>query len=432
MAKTVYPSSLLEKDRLYVWHPFTRGCERAPLPIVRAKGAYVYTEDGRAILDGASSWWVNLHGHAHPYIAEKIRLQAETLEHVLFAGCTHPPAVFLAERLSHILPGEISRVFYTDNGATAVEAALKMALQYFYNKDCTTKRTKIICFSRGYHGDTFGAMSVSSKSEFSRPFWSHLFEVEYIDVPLPGKEEESLVQLKAILQKKTAACFIFEPLILGVGGMTIYPKEGLEPLMRACHEEGVITIADEVMTGFGRLGTLFACDSLSEKPDMICLSKGVTGGFLPLGVTACKEYIYEAFVSMDPTKSFLHGHTYTANPLACTAALANLDLLLTDECEKKREMITESHKAFCKKLAGHPKIYRCESIGTILVLEYVSDERNAYFHSLRDELYHFFLERNILLRPLGGVLYVMPPYCVSHEELQYVYDAIISFLKRGS
>lgn len=428
MAKTVRTSSLLERDRAYVWHPFTRiGNESEPIPVVRAKGAYLHTEEGQAILDGASSWWVNLHGHTHPYIVEKIHAQAEILEHVLFAGCTHRPAVDLAEQLVQILPGKMGKIFYTDNGSTAVEAALKMALQYFYNKDCKTKRKKIICFSKGYHGDTFGAMSVSSKSEFTRPFWSHLFEVEYIDVPLKGKEEPLLLQLQAILRKETAACFIFEPLILGVGGMTIYPKEGLEPLIRACHEQGVITIADEVMTGFGRLGALFACDTLSEKPDMICLSKGLTGGFLPLGVTACKEFIYEAFASMDPTKAFLHGHTYTANPLACTAALASLDLLLTDECMQKREMIASSHEAFCRKWHIHPRFKRCESIGTILVVEYASDDSRSYFHSLRDELYNYFLEHNILIRPLGGVLYIMPPYCITTDELQYIYDVIISF-----
>lgn len=367
---------------------------------------------------------MNLHGHAHPYIAQKIRGQAEKLEHVIFADFTHAPAIELAERLLQLLPGGMSKIFYSDNGSTAVEVAIKMALQYWHNKDGNTAKKKVLCFNKGYHGDTFGAMSVSGKTAFNRPFWSHLFEVEFIDPPFDGGQEHSVATLAAAIRSEAAACFIFEPRILGVGGMAIYPAEGLDALLKLCRENDVITIADEVMTGFGRTGPLFSCDTLAEKPDIICLSKGLTGGFLPLGATACKDFIYEAFLSGDPAKAFLHGHSYTANPLGCSAALASLDLLVDDKCLRQRATIAESHCSFCSQWQAHPKLRRCESLGTILVVEYASEEASSYFHSFRDELYHFFLDQGILLRPFGNVLHVMPPYCIDTEELHKIYTQI--------
>lgn len=415
--------SLSEKDRASVWHPFTQmKTARPPIPIVKAQGAYLYGEDGTRYLDGISSWWVNLHGHAHPYIVEKIKAQADLLEHVIFADFTHASAVDLAWRLLPILPGNMSKIFYSDNGSTAVEVALKIALQFWHNQKIP--RTKVICFKNSYHGDTFGAMSAAGRNEFNKPFWKHLFDVEAIDPPTIGDETKSLCQLKAILDKKNAACFIFEPLVLGSGGMIIYPKEGLNNLIQCCREQNVLTIADEVMTGFGRTGTLFACEQLNETPDLICLSKGLTGGFLPLGATACTENIFNAFLGDHLNQAFLHGHSYTANPLACSSALASLDLLLENTCSTQREMIAESHKIFCQKWRSHPKLKRCESIGTILALEYQA-ETSSYFQSMRDRLYYFFLNKGILLRPLGNVLYILPPYCIKQEELTHIYDNII-------
>ncbi|MFS8562913.1 MAG: adenosylmethionine--8-amino-7-oxononanoate transaminase [Rhabdochlamydiaceae bacterium] len=299
---------------------------RPPIPIIRAQGVYLYAEDGSRYLDAISSWWVNLHGHAHPYIAQKIKSQAEVLEHVIFADFTHRPAVELASRLILLLPRAMSKVFYSDNGSTAVEVALKIALQYWHNQKIP--KSKVICFKSSYHGDTFGAMSAAGRNEFNKPFWQKLFDVESIDPPLKGQEELSLSQLQSILDQGNTACFIFEPLVLGSGGMIIYPPNGLDRLIQCCKEHQVLTIADEVMTGFGRTGTLFACEQLQEKPDLICLSKGLTGGFLPLGVTACTEEIFSAFLGNQLTQAFLHGHSYTANPLACSSALASLDLLL--------------------------------------------------------------------------------------------------------
>ena len=426
-AKFSSPHSLIEKDRAYVWHPFTQmQVAHPPILIVRAKGVYLYGEDDRSYLDGISSWWVNLHGHAHPYIVEKIKAQADLLEHVIFADFTHAPAVELAARLIPILPGAMSKIFYSDNGSTAVEVALKIALQYWHNQNIPKK--KIICFKNSYHGDTFGAMSAAGRNEFNRPFWGHLFDVHPIDPPLRGQEEHSLCQLQSILRKGEVACFIFEPLVLGSGGMIIYSADGLSRLIQLCKQNNVLTIADEVMTGFGRTGTLFACEQVSEKPDLICLSKGLTAGFLPLGVTACTSDIFNAFLGDHLHQAFLHGHSYTANPLACSSALASLDLLLAETCTLQRARIEECHQEFCQKWQGHPKLKRCEYLGTIMALEYQT-ENTSYFQPIRDRLYHFFLSRGILLRPLGNVLYILPPYCIQSEELKFIYTQIILTLE---
>lgn len=425
--ETTIHTSLMEKDKACIWHPFTQmQTEQPPIPILRAKGIYLYSEEGKRYIDGISSWWVNLHGHTHPYVVEKIKAQADLLEHVMFAGFTHAPAVELASRLLSILPVTMSKIFYSDNGSTAVEIAIKMALQYWYNKQIP--KTSIICFRNGYHGDTFGAMSAAGKNQFNTPFWKYLFDVETIDPPVTGREEKSLIQLQSALKKGNIACFIFEPLVLGAGGMIIYQKTGLNKLIQYCREHNVLTIADEVMTGFGRTGTLFASDQISEKPDFICLSKGLTGGFLPLGVTACTEKIYTAFLGNHLKQAFLHGHSYTANPLACTSAIASLELLLEESCNAQREMIAASHQTFCKKWRSHPKLKRCESLGTILVLEYQA-ESSSYFQPLRNRLYHFFLNHGIVLRPLGNVLYVLPPYCILQEELHFIYDQIVLTLE---
>lgn len=384
---------LSQKDRSYIWHPFTQmKTAPPPIPIVRGEGIYLYSEDGRKYIDAISSWWVNLHGHAHPYIIEKIYSQAKELEHVMFAGFTHAPAVDLAERLLPLLPGAMTKIFYSDNGSTAVETALKMALQYWHNKNIP--KNKVLCLKNSYHGDTFGAMSAAGKNRFNAPFQKYLFDVIQI-------EPSSLDPL----EDENIACFIFEPLVLAAGGMILYSAADLNRLMKWCRERGILLIADEVMTGFGRTGPLFACEYIEEKPDIICLSKGITGGFLPLGVTACKEEIFEAFFD----KALLHGHSYTANPLACASALASLDLLT----QSNRERISVCHKAFCQKWSGHPRLKRCESLGTLLVLEY---------YEIPDV--HFFISKGIFLRPLGNVLYVLPPYCIQEEELQYIYECI--------
>lgn len=419
METTTSHSSWALRDQTCIWHPFTQAQTAAPpIPIVRGNGSYLYSEIGDAYLDAISSWWVNLHGHAHPYIGEKIAAQAQELEHVLFAGFTHPQAVVLAERLLKILPVGYTRVFYSDNGSTAVETALKMALQ------ANGAGKKLLSFEGGYHGDTFGAMSAGGKSFCNRPFWPYLFEIDSIPPPLFGKENASWEAFEKVIRSGKIGAFIFEPLIQGWGGMMrLHSGEVLNRMIQKCQEKGIITIADEVMTGFGRTGPLFASNYLKTTPDLICLSKGITGGFLPLGVTITKEPLFNAFLGPSLSQALLHGHTYTANPLACAAANASLDLLLKPECTEARANIEEEHRLFQQKWKDHPKLLRCDLLGTILILEYKIGE-SSYYNPLKDRLINFFQQKGILIRPFGSVLYLLPPYCITREELQIIYAAI--------
>jgi len=415
--------SLVERDRACVWHPFTQAFDAEPaVPIVKGEGAYLFSETGEAYLDAISSWWVNLHGHSHPYIAAKIGAQAKELEHVIFAGYTHPQAVILAERLLALFSDAYSHVFYSDNGSTAVEVALKMALQVQGNGK------QILCFQGAYHGDTFGAMSAAGRSHYNQPFWPYLFHVHSIQPPICGREEESLREFERAVGSGEIAAFIFEPLVQGAGGMRLHSKQLLSWMVKRCQENGILTIADEVMTGFGRTGALFACSTLDVYPDLICLSKGISGGFLPLGATIAKKTIFDSFLSPDPAKAFLHGHSYTGNPLACAAANASLDLLLQEGCDAARKMIETEHAGFQSRWKDHPNLVRCEAIGTILALEYRT-EKSSYYSVLKKELAAFFKSRGVLLRPLGNVLYLMPPYCIRREELHKMYSLIAETLE---
>lgn len=419
--------SLAERDRELIWHPYTQMKNAGmPVPIVKGEGVYLIAEDGKRYIDAISSWWVNIHGHAHPYIAEKVAEQLRTLEHVIFAGFTHPAAVDLAERLLEILPPEQNKLFYSDNGSTAVEVALKMCFQYWSNQDI--EKTKVLAFSNSYHGDTFGAMAVSARSAFTRPFDDLLFDVKFIDLP----DKENIQRLKSYISSISheLSAFIFEPLVQGSGGMLMYEAEYLDQLIRHCKEEGVLTIADEVMTGFGRTGKLFASDHLSAKADLMCFSKGLTGGTMALGVTTCTDKIYEAFLSDDKLKTLFHGHSFTANPVACAAALASLDILLEDKTISDIERIRLSHQQFAEQIKKHPKVKDVRQTGTILAIEWENPAGTSYFNHLRDSLYHFFLEEGILLRPLGNIIYILPPYCISNEELDFVYSKISLALER--
>jgi adenosylmethionine-8-amino-7-oxononanoate aminotransferase len=416
---------IIEKDAQYIWHPYTQmQTARPAIPIVSANGVYLIAEDGNKYLDGISSWWTNIHGHANEYIARKVFAQLMTLEHVLFAGFTHAPAVELAERLLQKLPANQQKIFYSDNGSTAVEVALKMALQYWYNKG--VKRTKIIAFEGAYHGDTFGAMSVSGRSIFTKPFNDHLFDVVFVPVPAPGYEEESFTVLQAAIAQHGAdiAAFIFEPLVQGTAGMVMYDALWLDKILTLCKAHNIITIADEVMTGFARTGKFFACDYLQNEPDIVCLSKGITGGTMAMGVTTCTDAIYAAFLSADKTKVLFHGHSYTANPTSCAAALASLDLMEREDTWQAIARINMQHLGQYEKLKTHPGIKRISVTGTILVVEIKTANDSSYLSGIRDSLYEFFLSRNILLRPLGNIIYIMPPYCITNEELQTIYNAI--------
>ncbi len=417
--------SLQEKDKQYIWHPFTQmQTAQNILPVVKAEGLYLFTEDGKKIMDAVSSWWTNVHGHSHPHIAKALSEQFNTLDHVIFAGFTHPKAIELAERIIGKLPF-LDKVFFSDDGSTSVEVAIKMAFQYWYNKE--VPKTKIVAFKNAYHGDTFGAMSVGGRDTFNNPFNPFLFDVEFIDVPTPGNEEKVIEQLIDKVQHNDVAAFIFEPLVQGSAGMVMYSPEVLDQLIHICKTQKVITIADEVMTGFGRTGKFFATDYISNNPDIVCLSKGLTGGVLPLGLTVCTNNIYNAFLSNDHSKTFFHGHSFTGNALSCAAACASLDIFEEQHTWNQVELICESHKKFAERLANNKTFKEIRQTGTILALEFENGE-SSYFNNLRDILYNYFLEKNILLRPLGNVLYILPPYCIKQEELASIYTAIELFI----
>jgi adenosylmethionine-8-amino-7-oxononanoate aminotransferase len=380
----------------------------------------LFGEDGKQYIDAVSSWWVNIHGHAHPHIAKKVAEQLLKLEHVIFAGFTHQGAVELAERLLEILPRNQQKVFYSDNGSTAVEVAIKMCLQYWHNKG--ENRTRIIAFENAYHGDTFGAMAVSGRSAFTAAFDQLLFDVEFIETP----NHENIQNLKSQISnlKSEAACFIFEPLVQGAGGMLMYEAEYLDELMKHCRKEGVLMIADEVFTGFGRTGKPFACNHVEELPDVMCFSKGLTGGTMALGLTTCTQAIYDAFLWDDRLKTLFHGHSFTANPVACASALASMDLFVEPSTTENIARIVEQHQLFGHKIKDHPKVKTVRQTGTIIALEWQTGSDTSYFNSLRDRLYLYFLNAGIILRPLGNTVYILPPYCITNEQLAYIYGKI--------
>ena len=419
--------NLSERDGKVIWHPYTQmHTASLPVAIVRGEGARLYDEEGNEYIDAISSWWVNIHGHAHPYIAAKVAEQLRKLEHVIFAGFTHEPAVELAERLLKVLPPNQSRIFYSDNGSTAVEVALKMALQYWHNRGM--KKQAIVVLSNSYHGDTFGAMSASVRDLFTEPFWDLLFDVVVVDAPVKGKEEASLEQLWKAAERNNVAAFIFEPLLQGAGGMIVYDAEPLDRMIALCMEKGIPTIADEVLTGFGRTGRFFASDYLTNKPDIVCMSKGLTGGTMAMGATSCTSEIYEGFLSDDKRKSFFHGHSYTGNPVACAAALASLDLLEKSEIWDKIKRIGDRHRAFLSRIKSHPRVKNPRQVGTVAAFDVATAEEPGYLNKLRDWMDDYCVSRRIIIRPLGNVMYLIPPYCITDEELERVYSTLASML----
>lgn len=416
-----------EIDKKNIWHPFTSLVGSTdPLLITSASGIYLHTHDGRKIIDAISSWWVNIHGHAHPFIAEALHEQAKKLEHVIFAGFTHEPAIKLSENLKTILPSNQEKIFFSDNGSTAVEVGLKMALQFWHNKN--VKKKNIIAFKGAYHGDTFGSMSVGERGLFTNPFSEYLFDPIFIDFPKEGDEEEVFSQFKSHVDTHNVGVFIFEPLIQAAAGMRIYKPEILDKLISYAHANDVVTIADEVFTGFGRTGEIFASDYLQNKPDIIAISKGLTGGTLPLGVTSCSKTIVGAFETDDFQKTFFHGHSYTANPLACTAANASFTLLMDENCKQNIKRITQHQETFKSDLRNHDKVQNVRSLGTVLALDVKTEEHTSYANEIRKHIYPYFIGKNILLRPLGNVIYVLPPYIITKEELSHIHETILGFL----
>ena len=417
--------SLVEKDLKYIWHPFNhKGTEI--VPIVRAEGAYVYGEDGKKYIDGFSSWWVNMHGHCHPYIAKKIAEQALELEHVAFGGFTHPQAVKLAERLVNLLPEKIEKIFFSDNGSTANEVALKMAIQFWFNQG--EQRNKFITFTNDYHGDTFGSMSLTARGGFNEPFERFLFDVEFINTPNNENREEVLHRFEDLLKSDDVAAFIFEPIVQGAAGMLIHSPEILSEMLALCEKHNVLTIADEVLTGFYRTGKFFSSDYLEFKPDIICLSKGITGGFMTMGATAVAEKVFLAFDSENKKHTFLHGHSYTGNALACAAANASLDLFEKEETTKKIGRIVKQQSTFINSIKNHPKIRETRNFGTIAAIELETEGESNYFNSKGNDAYKWFMNKGIIIRPLGNVLIMIPPYCISEEDLNYIYKEIRNYL----
>jgi adenosylmethionine-8-amino-7-oxononanoate aminotransferase len=432
-------SGLSERDRRVIWHPYTQHKDwLPPIPVLQGKGSLLFDEKGKAYIDAISSWWVNIHGHSHPYIAERIYQQALRLEHVIFTGFTHEPAVHLAERLLPLLPGEFSRIFYSDNGSTAVEVAIKMSIQYWRNQGALPSaaeappkagRSRVLAFHHSYHGDTFGAMSVSERSVFTAPFRNYLFDVLFIDTPTP----ENIDALRKTIRDEGPgiACFIYEPLLQAAGGMHIYDAVLLDKLLEEARTQNILCIADEVLTGFGRTGRLFAGEYLDQKADIICLSKGLTGGTMALGVTAATEHIFEAFLSDDRRKTLFHGHSFTANPLACTAALASLDLLLEEDCLPRIQHLTQKHKAFLQTLHSFPIVKNARSLGTVLAFE-LNIGRDEYVNNTGAAITREALAAGIYLRPLGNTVYLMPPYCITEKEMDQVYDFLVHCLTKFS
>ncbi|MBO9611119.1 MAG: adenosylmethionine--8-amino-7-oxononanoate transaminase [Dyadobacter sp.] len=415
-----------QRDSAVNWHPFTPiKTAGEAIAIVRGEGAYLYDEKGKRYIDAISSWWVNLHGHAHPYIAEQVYEQLRTLEHVIFAGFTHPSAIALSEELLTVLPGNQRKVFYSDNGSTAVEVALKMALQYAYNRG--EKKTKILAFRQGYHGDTFGAMAVGGRSGWTEPFAELLFDVIHIDLPTA----ENLPEIQAVIDQHAdqVACFVYEPLVLGAGGMLMYEAVHLDALLHYCRSKHILLVQDEIFVGFGRTGRMFAADHLTVKPDIMCLSKGLTGGTMPLGVTSCTDAIYQAFCTDNAYGTLFHGHSFTANPLACRAALASMELLKSAETQASIARIAAQQEAFRVRVASHATIHSVRQCGIILAMNLGAGGKDSYFRNPSRHVFEALLDRGILLRPLGNVLYLVPPYCISNADLQYIYDAILGVVE---
>lgn len=422
----------------FIWKPFSIDQHKIVPKVVGGKGLYLQLEDGRQIKDMVSSWWVNLHGHTHPKIVKAISDQAEILEHVIFADYTHEPAEKLAKLLIESMGHAFNKVFYSDNGSTAVEVALKMALQYWKNLD-QPSRNLILAFEGAYHGDTFGAMSASGRSTFSRPFDDWLFDVVHVPYPatyigdnnIVERETTILSQVSSIFEKNPNkfAALIIEPLIQGAGGMRMCSPDFLNALNRLASSFDVLVIYDEFMTGFGRTGTLYAWNQMESKPDICCLAKGLTGGFLPMAVTLTTSSIFETFDRKTAINTFWHGHSYTANPLGCAASIASLELL--NEYPHSFSEVAEHQEKEFNTFIKDVKVQKPRLMGTISAFEIEAreGEESGYFNTLASEIKEMALNRGLLVRPLGNTIYLMPPYCITESELSEVYIALRDIVK---
>jgi len=402
-----------------VWHPFTQHGLDEPIPLVtHGEGAILHTADGRRIVDAISSWWVTTHGHRHPRIVAAIQDQAARLDQIIFAGWTHEPAERLAQALVDLMPAPLAHVFYSDSGSTSVEVALKMALGFWRNRG--EPRHRILTLEHGYHGDTIGCMSVGERGVYNQAYAPLLFDVGTI--PFPNGDGQATVDaLESACRNDVPAALILEPLALGAGGMRFYPPAILTEMRAICARFGVLFIADEVMTGWGRTGTLLACDQAGIVPDILCLSKGLTGGAIPLAVTMATPAVFDAHRSTDKAKMLFHSSSYTANPIACAAAVANLDIWRDEPVADRITTLAGRQAEHLAKLGDAVRNPRL--CGTIAAFE-LGDATGDYLAAIGPALLAFFQERDLLVRPMGDTVYVMPPYCIEETELDAIYDAI--------
>lgn len=419
--KSTTLKSLAERDQKHLWHPLTQ-YKLGPkmLGIVRAKGALLYDEEGNEFIDGIASWYTSMYGHCNEYITKAMNMQLQQLDFVMFSGFTHQPAIALSEKLMELLPENQSKVFFNDNGSTAVEAAIKMALQYYHNKG--VERDTLIAFEDGFHGDTFGAMSASGLSSYNGPFEDFLLNVKRIPVPQDDTIEATLKQLETIINNNHCAAFVFEPLVQGAAGMKFHSAKGLDALIKKCQDSDILCVADEIMTGFGKTGKNFASDYLAQNPDIMCLGKALTAGMFPLSITSCSQKVFDAFLSDEVAKGFFHAHTFSAHPLGCAAALAGLDLLNSKSIVDRRNAIDRANRDFAALVVNHPKVESARSMGVILAVD-LNVQMDRY-GKLRDSLYDFFLEKGVVIRPLGNTIYMVPPYVITDAQLQRIYDVI--------
>ncbi|OBX26076.1 adenosylmethionine-8-amino-7-oxononanoate aminotransferase [Gelidibacter algens] len=413
--------TLKERDKKHLWHPLTQHkLHPDTIAIVSAKKCTLTDEDGNTYIDAIASWYTCMYGHCNPYITERVAAQMQQLDQVVFSGFTHEPAVELSEALINILPENQNKLFFSDNGSTSVEIGIKMALQYHFNRG--EKRNILLAFEDGFHGDTFGAMSVSGLSVYNGPFEDYFLDVKRIPTPNGENHEAILNQLEKLVLENDIAGFVYEPLVQGAAAMKMHNAEGLNQILKFCKDHHIITVADEVMTGFGKTGKHFASDHQDTKPDIMCLSKALTAGLLPMAITSCSQAVYDAFYSDEMGKGLFHGHTYSANPLACRAALAGIELLQSDAIQQNIKQIIASHQAFNTRIKTHPKVKSTRQTGVIFALD-LNIEMERY-GNLRDRLFKFFMDHGVFLRPLGGTIYILAPYVITADELEKVYQTI--------
>ncbi len=419
--KDLKAKDLSQRDQKHLWHPLTQH-KLSPnmLAIIKAKGVMLYDDKGKEYIDGIASWYTAMYGHCNPYITGEVARQMQELDQVVFSGFTHEPAIRLSEVLMEILPGNQQKIFFSDNGSTATEIGIKMALQYHHNLG--NDRNVMLAFEEGFHGDTFGAMSVSGLSVYNGAFEEHFIKVLRISVPNGDNNSEVLQILEKLIAQNSIAGFIYEPLVQGAAAMKMHDASGLNDILKMCRANDIICVADEVMTGFGKTGKNFASEYMEEQPDIICLSKALTAGLLPMAVTSCSQKIFDAFYSDEIAKGLFHGHTYSANPLACTAAIAGIELLVSEEIQKNIERVVNSHRDFGKKIEAHPRVKNLRQLGVIFAFDL--DIKMERYGNLRNKLFKHFMDTGVFLRPLGNTIYILAPFTISPAELNKIYESI--------